>query len=34
MSAEEVLSACRSLGISVYASRVIATKGRIAEGDD
>jgi ABC-type multidrug transport system ATPase subunit len=36
ISAEEVLSACRSLGISVYASRVIATaaKGRVAEGDE
>ncbi|MFI5312408.1 MAG: ATP-binding cassette domain-containing protein [Gemmatimonadales bacterium] len=35
ISAEEVLSACRSLGISVYASRVIATAatGRVAEGD-
>jgi ABC-type multidrug transport system ATPase subunit len=36
VSAEEVLSACRSLGISVYASRVIATasNGRVAEGDE
>jgi signal recognition particle subunit SEC65 len=36
ISAEEVMSACRSLGISVYASRVIATvaKGRVAEGDE
>lgn len=34
VSAEEVLSACRSLGISVYASRVIATRGRVAEGDE
>jgi Cu-processing system ATP-binding protein len=34
VSAEEVLSACRSLGISVYASRVIATRSRVAEGDE
>ena len=34
LSAEEVMSACRSLGISVYASRVIVGRaGRVAEED-
>lgn len=36
ISAEEVLSACLSLGISVYGSRVITTEatGKVAEGDE